>query len=78
MAMVAADAPREEKQEWLMRPFNWAYSVSFFGAFYGIVYWYFVDSDAKYLVPPLCAALAVTFSLILWGFKRLDIATRGY
>lgn len=77
MAMVSADAPREAKQEWLMRPFDWAYNVSFFGAFFGFVYWYLGEFEAKYLVLPLCAALAAIFVLLLWGFKRLDVATRG-
>ncbi len=74
MAMVAAGATREEKQEWLKRPFNWAYNVSFFAAFFGSIYWWLGDFDTKLLVPPLCAALAGIFGLLLWGFKRMSIA----
>lgn len=77
MAMVAADAPREEKQKWLMRPFDWAYNVSFFGAFFGFIYWHFGAFDTKYLAVALCAALAVVFALLLWGFRRLHVATGG-
>lgn len=76
MAMVAADAPREEKQEWLMRPFNWAYSVAWFSMFFGFVHWYFNAFDDRYLALGLIAACAVIFGLLLWGFQRLNVAVR--
>lgn len=78
MATIAASATREDKQKWLMRPFNWASNVAYFCAIFGAVYYWFGLVNDRILVPGLLAALTLTAVLLLWGFRRMHLATRGY
>lgn len=73
---IAAHDTREDKLKWLMRPVEWASSVAFFSAVFGLVYWYFEEMDANHLVLALCAALAVTSGLLIWAVARLTNAAR--
>ena len=76
MATVAATASREDKQKWLMRPFNWASNLSWFAACLGPVY-YCLGVNSDVLILGLIAAMAVISGLLLWGFRRMYIATGG-
>jgi hypothetical protein len=74
--MIAATATREQKQAWLMRPFNWASNVSWFSATFGAVYYLFGLVDVRIIAIGLVAALAANAALLLWGFSRMHRATR--
>lgn len=73
---IAAHDTREDKLKWLLRPVEWASSVAFFSAVFGLVYWYFEEMDVNHLVLALCAALAVTSGLLIWAVARLTNAAR--
>lgn len=78
MATIAADAKREDRVKWLMRPFNWAYNSVGMGCLYVLLH--FLDKGSIGTQLSLYAAVAtipVTFVLLLWGFRRMHLATRG-
>ena len=78
MAMVAAGATREEKEAWVWRPLNWAWSVSFFAAVFGFVYYYFAAFDPGVVIVGLIMANVATAGMLLWAIRRIDFAMRGY
>jgi hypothetical protein len=78
MAAIAASATREEKQDWLMRPFKWAYNSVGMGCLYVLLH--FLDKGSIGTHLSLYAAVAtipITFGLLLWGFRRVHLAARG-
>lgn len=75
---IAANATKEDKIEWLLKPINWAYSMSFFAAIFGTVYcFYGIYDDAKVVAYLLAATLAVNVGLLLWAISRIREATSG-
>lgn len=73
---VAVHDTREDKLKWLLRPIQWASSLSFFSAVFGLVYWYYGFYDANWITVGLCAVLAVNAVLLLWGTARLSNLVR--
>ena len=75
--MAIADCEtREERIEWLQRPINWAFHLSFDIGLFGFVYCWFNIWDAKMIAYTLSAVLAVNAGLLIWGISRLTRATR--
>jgi len=74
---VAALETREDKLKWLMRPVNWASSLSFISAFFGGVHWYYGFFDANEIVVALCVALGVNSALLFWAIARMTTAARN-
>jgi hypothetical protein len=74
---MAALRTRDDKLKWLLRPFDWAFDIAFFGCFFGAVYCYFGLASPTVLQWTLIGALGVIGPLLLWGTARLSNAARG-
>lgn len=75
MSVSALDT-REDKLKWLLRPAEWASTLSFFGAIFGFVFWYFGIYSAETLVIALCAALCANAVLLIWAVGRVSNVVR--
>ena len=76
---AAAHGVREEKLKWLLRPVEWASTLSFLGAASGFVYWYYGIYSAETVVIALCVALGVNAALLLWAVARVtNIVRRAF
>lgn len=75
---TAAHGSREEKLKWLLRPVEWASTLSFFGAVFGFVYWYFEIYSAQTVAVLLAAALAANAVLLMWAIARISNLVRRY
>jgi hypothetical protein len=74
---TAAHGTREEKLRWLLRPVEWASTLSFFTATFGFVYWYFEIYSAGTVALVLSAALTANAVLLIWACARIMNAARG-
>ena len=74
--MIAATATREEKQNWLLRPFSLAADVAWLSASFGAVHYFYRLVDHTWIVGGLVIALATIAALLLWGMHRMHVATR--
>lgn len=75
MSVSALDT-REDKLKWLLRPAQWASSLSFFGAIFGFVYWYYGVYSAETVVIALSGALGVNAALLIWTVGRISNIVR--
>lgn len=75
MSVSALDT-REDKLKWLLRPTQWASSLSFFGAIFGFVFWHYGIYSAETLVIALGAALGVNAVLLFWAVARVSNVVR--
>ncbi len=74
---VAVHGTREEKLKWLLRPVQWASTLSFFSAIFGFVYWHYGFYEANSLAFGLCAILAVNAALLSWALARVNNVARS-
>ncbi len=77
MTTIASHATREEKQTWLLRPFDWALKIAAYAAVAGLVFWYEGKLRPGDLALTLVVVNAVVFGLLAWGVRRLMAVTRG-
>jgi hypothetical protein len=73
---VDVKGTREEKLKWLLRPVEWASTLSFFSATFGFVYWYYGIYSSEVLVVALSVALAVNTALLIWAVGRISNVVR--
>ena len=78
MSVAAAPVSKEDKITWLMRPLNWAYSLSIIAGVLGLILTLQSEFDARVIAMWLSGALLVIFCLLLWAIGRLAKAVRGY
>jgi len=69
---TVAHGTREEKLRWLLRPVEWASTLSFLGATFGSVYWYFEIYSVEAVALILCVALAANAALLIWAIGRIS------
>lgn len=74
---IAGYETREERIEWLLRPTEWAYSLSFFAAVFGFFFWYFALVPTEITCVMLILVAAANMVLALWSVSRLGRATRA-
>lgn len=78
MTALAANATREEKEKWLLAPFELALLLVIL-PIPSLVYWYLGTDDPTVTVISLTGVILAQFGCILWGVLRLRnaIAARG-
>lgn len=74
---IAATATREDKEKWLLRPFEWAWRISFGVTFFGVLFFFEGKVPLSQLSGILLTALAMVSVLLIFGIRRLMNATRG-
>ena len=74
---IAATATREDKQKWLLRPFDWAWRLSFGVSFFGLFFFFEGKVPLGQLSGILLTALVIISCLLMWGVRRFLNATRG-
>jgi hypothetical protein len=77
MATVAASATKEEKENWLLRPFEWASNVCLLGFMAAIGMLFDKALEAKIELVILLIVMATSMGLITWGLRRLQNTIRG-
>lgn len=74
---IAAHETREDKEKWLLRPFNWALNVVFHSFVFGNVYYWYGLTEDRVLIIGLLVAFGIASVLMFWAYKRITDAARG-
>lgn len=74
---IAAYDSREEKFKWLIRPFQWAFSVTLMTALFGFSLATDPTINDDIVIAGLIAALGGIAGILLWGVIRLRAAYEG-
>lgn len=74
---IATTATREDKEKWLLRPVDWAWSLSCYAAFFGIFFYFEGVMPIEELCVLLLVAITMIAGMLLWGIRRLMNVARG-
>lgn len=77
MAMTATLQTREDKLTWLLRPFEWASTVIFYSAAFGLAIYCSGKAHEFYLLESMIGSATVASALLVWGLKRVKEAAWG-
>jgi hypothetical protein len=69
---IAALKTREDKLEWMQRPFTWALSVCWFAAVFGLVFYLNALAPVQHICIAMIAALGVACGCVFWGVHRMS------
>jgi hypothetical protein len=75
---IAATASREDKTNWLLRPFEWAFTVSWYAACFGIAIYWTGKAHEFHLLEWMVASTVVISGLMIWGIRRMKEAAMSY
>ena len=77
---MAETMTREDKENWLLRPLNWALRITVSMAVFVVTVWSGGELSklgATFLLSVSVATLFVVGVLLLWGVRRINFVTGG-